>query len=209
MTFSSFDAVYYTFAFLVPGYLMFWVFSILVPSRESQFQTAILRYLFFSCLNYALWSPLFYYLAMSDYSTHHTLRWYALMASVVLISPVLLGIFFAWTVQQNWLRNLMFKVSKSTIHPIPTAWDFKMSNLSSSWAMVTLNDGSQILGWYGSQSFSSSITGERDLFLESVFQMDKDGAWNKRRNTEGIWVPASQIKWIEFFSDDEEVSNDE
>lgn len=103
----------------------------------------------------------------------------------------------------------MFKVSKSAFHPIPTAWDYKMSNLSGSWAIVTLNDGSQVLGWYGSQSFSSSIAGERDLFLESVFQMDEDGAWIKRKNTEGIWIPANQIKWIEFFSDDKEVSNDE
>ncbi|WP_219623298.1 DUF6338 family protein [Paenibacillus pasadenensis] len=209
MTLSSFDAVYYTFAFLVPGYLMFWVFSIFVPTRESQLQTAILRYLFFSCLNYALWSPLFYYLAKIDYSIHHTLRWFALMAGVVLLSPILLGMFFSWLVQQKWLRKMMFKVSKSAFHPIPTAWDYKMSNLSGSWAIVTLNDGSQVLGWYGSQSFSSSIAGERDLFLESVFQMDEDGAWIKRKNTEGIWIPANQIKWIEFFSDDKEVSNDE
>lgn len=131
------------------------------------------------------------------------------MAGVVLLSPILLGMFFSWLVQQKWLRKMMFKVSKSAFHPIPTAWDYKMSNLSGSWAIVTLNDGSQVLGWYGSQSFSSSIAGERDLFLESVFQMDEDGAWIKRKNTEGIWIPANQIKWIEFFSDDKEVSNDE
>lgn len=209
MTFSNFDAVFYTLAFLVPGYLMFWIFSLFVPQRENPLQSAFLRYLFFSCLNYALWSSLLFYLSRINYADHHPYRWFLIMIGVTLISPMLLGTLFAWIIQQQWLRNLIFKISKNSIHPIPTAWDYKMSKLSNSWIVVTLNDGSIVLGWYGSNSFSSSIAGERDLLLESVYQMDDNGAWSRRSKTDGIWIPAGQIKWIEFFSDEEEVNVDE
>ncbi|MNB92776.1 hypothetical protein D3C81_571260 [compost metagenome] len=209
MIFSNFDTGFYTLAFLVPGYIMFWVFSVLVPSRENQIQIAVLRYLFFSCLNYAIWSPLYFYLAKINYAASHTYRWFFIMFGIVLVSPVILGGLIAWVSQQEWLRKMLFKVGKNSFHPIPTAWDYKMSKLSGSWAIVTLNDGSLVMGWYGSHSFSSSISGERDIFLESVFQMNEDSHWYKRKNTEGIWIPSGQIKWIEFFSDDEEVSENE
>jgi len=54
-------------------------------------------------------------------------------------------------------------------HPVPTAWDYKFSNLGTRYVIIDLKDGSIIYGKYSNNSFSSSIPEERDIYIEEVY----------------------------------------
>ncbi len=63
MAFSSFEAVFFTAAFLVPGFVWSAVLSMLVPSKGVGGQVRFVELLSLSCINHGLWSwalfPLF------------------------------------------------------------------------------------------------------------------------------------------------------
>jgi hypothetical protein len=59
MTITSVDAVFYTLMFVVPGFVGYSVFSILVPGRATD--ASLLRFFTFSCYNYALWAGPIYW----------------------------------------------------------------------------------------------------------------------------------------------------
>ncbi len=53
MTITSFDVVFYTLAFIVPGFIWSGVIGGFVPRRADQKEFVLLRFLTFSCVNYA------------------------------------------------------------------------------------------------------------------------------------------------------------
>ena len=60
MTVTSFDVVFYALAFIVPGFIWSAVIGGFVPRRADQKEVVFLRFLTFSCMNYAFWSWLIY-----------------------------------------------------------------------------------------------------------------------------------------------------
>ena len=87
----------------------------------------------------------------------------------------------------------------SSIHGIPTAWDYKFSKTRRSvWIQVTLKDDKKIRGIYGPQSFASSVAEERDLYLQKVVRVLKDGKWEHIERSEGVLIKGNEIKYIEF-----------
>src|SRR2546429_1176139 len=56
MTFTSFDAVFFTVAFLVPGFIWESVLSLFLRRRDDRADRAWVRFLTLSAFNYALWS---------------------------------------------------------------------------------------------------------------------------------------------------------
>ena len=43
-----------------------------------------------------------------------------------------------------------------TVHVMPTAWDWKIGDMTEQWVLVTLKDGTRFAGLCGSDSFISS-----------------------------------------------------
>jgi len=63
MTIGS-DALLYTVLFLVPGFLLYWTLSVPYPKKTEDAQSAFMRFLALSCLNYAALSPFLYLLLL-------------------------------------------------------------------------------------------------------------------------------------------------
>jgi hypothetical protein len=63
------------------------------------------------------------------------------------------------------------------------------------WLIIKLRDGTEFFGYYGRQSFASS-DGERDIYVEQVFDRDGEGSWIPL--PQGLWVQVSEIVTIEF-----------
>ena len=89
-TFSTFNAVIYTVCFLVPGFLMDVTVSRFFYKKSEQVPLILLRFLTFSCLNYAVW--IFIFLLPWDKSLLANPAALAIIFFVViLISPLFLG----------------------------------------------------------------------------------------------------------------------
>jgi hypothetical protein len=69
MTMNSFDAIFYTLSFVVPGFVWYSTMAIFVPRKAEETGLSLLRFLTLSSLNYALWAWLIYFMAKSEFFT--------------------------------------------------------------------------------------------------------------------------------------------
>jgi hypothetical protein len=65
--------------------------------------------------------------------------------------------------------------------------------------IVTLNDGTQIPGYFGPSSLASSDPDHKDIFLEKVYTIPEGGGdWVEVERSAGIHIDGAQIAYIEF-----------
>lgn len=118
--------------------------------------------------------------------------------ALYLVLPVSIGLFFAITMRENWIGRALAWTGIQTIHPTPSAWDWKFRNTKEEqYLIVTLKDGTEWYGLFGTQSFVSSSVEERDIFLEKVYTISPDGGWIERNSS--VLITESDIRSIEFF----------
>ncbi len=199
MTVGSFEVVFYTLAFVVPGFICDSVVSLMIPRRAVAHERSMLRFLTLSSLNYGLWSWLIVLMAtrgiLAERPTDQAVAW----AVVIFVSPVALGMLLGSLSRRNTIRRLLERVGIYTVHPIPTAWDYFFSTTTPVWVLVTLRDGYQIAGRFGTRSFASSDPSERDLFVESIYRIEDQGPWTEVPMNEGIWIRGDDIRNVEFW----------
>jgi len=201
MTISNFDMLFYTLAFIVPGFIMSAVIAMFIPQKQEQVQTLFVRFMTLSCINYAIWAWLFYIMLSTGFSKDHTYRAAAIWVLVILISPIVIGIIVGFISKKHWLRGMLQKLGFNPVHIIPTAWDYKFYNTTTpQWVIVTLKDGSTVGGLFGGNSFASSEGPERDLFIEKVYKIPNDSTqqWQETEGSKGILLKSDMIKHIEF-----------
>ena len=198
MTFDSFDTVFFTLAFLVPGFIWSSVISMLVPRKSRAMQIRLLEFLTLSCVNHGIWAWAVFLLVKARAVTTHP-GWTALaMFGIMFASPVILGLLSGWCRQRDRFAWFLGRLGFQTIHAIPTAWDWHFSRQQPYWVLVTLTDGSRVYGIYGKHSFAGDDPAERDLYLEAQFRPTDSGEWAPIEDTGGVLVKASQISAIEF-----------
>src|SRR5262249_29872947 len=113
------------------------------------------------------------------------------------IFGMLLGI----SAQKEWGSRIASWFNLSTVHVIPTAWDWRLSRVSRGgmYVMVTLSSGGRVAGFFGPNSFASSDSDERDIYVEEEYTVDETGKWEARTEKVGVLIPAKEIKYIEFW----------
>ncbi len=199
---NNFDMMFYTLAFVVPGFITYTFLSIFVPQKNEQATNLLLKSLYFSCLNYALWFWLIFIIVKTNYYQLHQYRTISLWIVIILISPVIMGLTLGILSKKDAIRKLLQRIGFNTIHPIPTGWDYKFSNINNAiWILVTLKDDSTISGYFGGNSFASSDNTERDVYIEKVYKIDNNNLWNEVPRSDGILIKGDQIKYIEFFNE--------
>jgi hypothetical protein len=202
MTLDRLDVVFYTLAFVVPGFILHSTFAMFVPRRDERTDLTLLRYLTWTSLNYAIWSWLVYLVFHAAFFTAHPVRSAIAWATIIFISPVVLGLLLAFLSQKEVARKALQRVGLNPIHEIPTAWDYKFSTTGPAWVLVTLKDGSSVAGLFGSGSFASSDPSGRDLYVQEVFRAVLGGQWERVPRSEGILIQGEQIKHVEFLAHD-------
>jgi hypothetical protein len=208
MTVTSFDVVFYTLAFIVPGFIWSAVIGGFVPRRADQKEVVLLRFLTFSCMNYAFWSWLIYLIIKRNLAETYLFVTAFLWFMIIFVSPLVMGIISGVFSQREFVRRVLWRLGIAILHPIPMAWDYQFSRVNPCWIMVTLKDGSSISGFFGSNSFASSIPEERDIYIETMYGVSEDGPWKRVERSEGILVRGDQIKTIEFWKSEGECKHE-
>jgi hypothetical protein len=207
---TSFDAVFYAITFLVPGFIMDLTLSIFAPRRQEDLQISILRFLTLSCVNYAVWCWLIYLIFFTTYREVLSGFYTAVFLGVfVFISPLAIGVLLGFFSQKEWIKKILNRLGLNTISSTTTSWDYRFSKLfnESVWLKVILKDGTTVAGYSGNNSFASSISSERDLYIEEMYTIDTNKSWERLIPPRGILLKAEEIKYIEFWNDKQEEAN--
>ncbi|WP_327634547.1 DUF6338 family protein [Kribbella sp. NBC_00482] len=106
------------------------------------------------------------------------------------IVPAIAAVGTAWLIRRR---------QPARYDAVPTAWDSAFVRRSPCFVRARLKDGLWIGGWYGSESYASGFPHQADLFLQSAWQLDGSGHFEKKTEaTGGMLIQASSIAMLEF-----------
>lgn len=196
MTISSFEAVIYTFQFVVPGYIIAEIVSAIMPKKKASEGEKLIQAIGYSVLNLALWCWLF--MIVQQHCTPAKPMFWLVNALLTLFTGGITGVIIGLVRAKGIIRNLLGLLHIDMSHPIPTAWDYKFSDGNSYWLEVFLTNGKVVRGLYSGNSLSSSDSEYRDIYIEQLYKCEND-EWKPIDRTAGIWIKPDEIKYIKFY----------
>lgn len=202
MIFSNYDSVFYTILLIVPGFILNLGYTYLIPHREGQAAIYSIRFITYSCINYAIIWPFAHDMIMEKYWETHPFRWSLLLIIFLLALPYFLGLVIGIINGKDWIRRALRKGGINPIHPVPTGWDYIMPK-TQKYVIITLKNGQDIYGLFSEKSMASSVPTEKDIYLEQIYSLSDEGDWETIARGEGMWVNGSEILHIEFRSTDD------
>jgi hypothetical protein len=108
--------------------------------------------------------------------------------------PALLALVDYQRLRQGWTL-------RTSYDPTPSAWDFMFQDREPCFVRVRTPSGQWVGGWFGPESYASSFPQPRDLFIQSAYLMNPDGAFGSRQDgTLGIYVRCAEADVIEFLA---------
>jgi len=194
---ESMEIVCYTAIFLLPGYIVEEMIRVIMPKKQYSEGIIFLRYLAYSIINLAIWSWL-YFLIMKYLGNATIVYWMTLVLATV-ISSLVTGTILGVIRKKECIRLFFSKCGLQVEHPIPTAWDYKFSEINDfRWVIINLVNDEIVYGKYANNSFTSSDESYRDIYLEEVYILDDENNWKLAERSDGIWISPNEIKSIEF-----------
>lgn len=180
-------------AFVVPGFISIKTYSLLFLSPPKDTSSQLIDAVAYSCLNYAIFYPLYFYLNSGrpdglGLGAH----------SIFIFLTLFVGPVF-WVFLWRWVRGWGY-LQKWIPHPVDKPWDFIFGQRVPFWIIVTLKDGRKIAGLYGSESFASSAPSKEQIYFEQTWILNEDGGFERpRETTAGTLIVTAEIESIEFF----------
>ncbi|MBQ7264809.1 MAG: hypothetical protein IJS61_01775 [Firmicutes bacterium] len=200
MIIDSINMVIYTMFFVIPGFIIAETINSIIPSKRRSDAEKLLLYLGYSILNFGCWLWLFI-CATNNLKDKTSLYW-LVIAALALITGFLTGCVISFFKIHNPIKWVMKKIKIQVANPIPTAWEYKFSQLTQGrYLTVCLEDGTVIRGAFYNKSLASSDMENMDLFLEEVYMID-NGKWKAVKGSDGVWISSNSIKWISFLKEE-------
>ncbi len=197
---NTLDAIYITIAFIIPGFVFSTIRNQFVTGQERQGGEQVIRFLTYSTLNYALFSGVIYFF-LGNYSSVVVRA--GLWFFVILVAPAVAGIVSGASIQNDWARKIFHRFKLYPVHIVPSAWDYKFGRMEPQWVFVVLKNDTKFAGLFGGHSFASTDKGERDIYIEQVFDVDDSNKWTATKK--GLLIGAGEIRTIEFWPLEQEI----
>lgn len=179
--------------FVLPGLISMQVYRLILPAKSIKWATALLEGLFYSSINYALLSPLVWFMHRGGFPTEHPV-WYGVLGIVVLfVGPVLWPILLSL-----FIRNT--EVVRHLQLPYPSAWDYYFDEREPAFVLVHLKTGKLVGGYFGTRSYATSFPNQGDLYLEAVYETSDDGTFGEPiEDTDGMIITKEEYHYVELF----------
>ncbi|MBF0273925.1 MAG: hypothetical protein HQK84_01700 [Nitrospinae bacterium] len=180
----------YIFAFatlILPGFIIMKIVRLKVPNKDFLLKDVLFEAFSYSLLNIAItgWVP---YLLIE--TKHENWAIFSLIF-ILTVSPVFLAFCYIKLISSKYFRE-HFDIQ------IPTAWDWYFSQKPNSLLRVHLKDGTDIIGYFGGDSYATSYPNEGSIYLEKVYTIDNDGL-KLIENSNGVLIAKDQYTSIEFY----------
>lgn len=196
MTIESFDIVFYTSIFILPGFIIKGIINVLTPPQKSGESVYFISCLAYSIINCALWSWI-YKILYPLHESNSNLYWILLVLTTI-VGALVIALCVGFIKQRQLINKIFNKIHIHYIDPTPTAWDYYFAKQEPIWVIVTLLDDSKVMGLFSESSFASSDSDERDIYIQEIYDIDEKKKWIKNENSCGIYISKNQIKTIEF-----------
>lgn len=173
---------------ILPGFIIMKIIKLKVPNKDFLLKDMLFEALSYSLLNLAItgWIPYLFYI--------YELKVVAFISFVLLltVSPILLALSYVTIISSKWFRN-HFDIQ------MPTAWDWYFSQRPNVFILVKLKNGSEIIGYFGENSYATSYPNEGTIYLEAVYQKSNDNTLELINNNDGILILKDTFDTIELF----------
>ena len=182
-------------ALVTPGYVILFMISRFTTGRPAFASSLAVSSVYYV----AVWSILGWGSALDVATRLRNLEigWPALL--VVVVVPLVIGVFVGIGVQQGWIYRLLRRLNLEPVHGIPSAWDWKFMRAESRWITVHLKNGEIIVALYDENCFVSTDSTERDLYLSNVYTWESENDAPVRENrVDGLLLKGDSIDRIEF-----------
>ena len=181
--------------FFIPGFISLKVYDLLVPREYRDFSRSLFEAVGYSSLNYAVLLPLIIPTLTGDFPIEHILWEITLLVLTMVIFPIL------WPVSFYRLSTSRLG-TRFIVHPMRKPWDYVFGKRRVYWVIVHLKDGRKIGGRFDRRSFASSYPADEQIYIEEVWQLDKDGKFQSDGQVErsqGILILRDEVLAVEFF----------
>lgn len=196
MNIDSFENVLITCIFIIPGFLVDGIVCLFSPPVKRKEAIHFLYFLLYSVLNCAIWS--WSYTLIWPIRECEVTVFLILLCAISILGATILGIVIGLFRKFSLFRKFLNIFGCNINHPIPTAWDYIFSQQIPCYVIIELKDSTVIYGLYDRGSFSSSDDSERDFYVQTVFDVNKNGEWTISVNNFGMYISKDQIKTIKF-----------
>jgi hypothetical protein len=109
----------------------------------------------------------------------------------VTIFPILLALAYVKIISSEYFMN-NFDIQ------IPTAWDWYFSQRPNCLLLVSLKNGSKVIGYFGEKSYATSYPNEGSIYLEKVYKYNNDNL-EIVQDSDGIVIAKNEFDTIEFY----------
>jgi len=180
---------------LAPGLIISTIMNRAASGAPPDLKDSLVAYGLYSTGYFAAVSPLFHV-----EGGLHVVGWLWRFLLYFLI-PVLIGVVLAYAYQHKVLYKLAEMARLRLAHHLSAAWDYTFEELpSSTYLLVTLQDGSRVAGRWATGSFAASGKDERDLLIAEMWKPGAQGKpWTQLMPPRAILVCGKDIKSIELF----------
>lgn len=178
--------------FVVPGLIIAYVRSLFLTRALPTLAEGVAGYIILSLLFHAVLFPFAIDIYMAPVR-QNACMWFF----ILFILPSLIGFVLGTAVQKGWLKKICNICKINPVHPVKAAWDWKFNNSNPAYVQVTLKNGIKWTGYMGPDSFASSCSSDRDLYIEEVYIVHPDDTWETNRS--GVWLSHGEIQSIEIF----------
>lgn len=113
----------------------------------------------------------------------------------LLVASILLGLSVAYVANKGWYFNLFYNLNFTKRTGRIDVWDDVFTAHQGKWILVSLEDGTKILGW---PDYYSEDPQKRELFIAEATIFDKNGYKRDVRGPGILLTEDSKIKNIEF-----------
>ena len=196
---ESFDAIYYTSIFIIPGFVMTKIINACNPSTKMDFGEAFIQWLLLSLFNFCCCRGMTMWL-YSHRELFNDWYWVVFLLSVLFIAT-LVAILIAKIKQGQVIRKILSWFHVYIKHSIPTSWDNVFSKPDTQFITVTLTNGEQISGIFSTESFASESPNDKDIFIEQMYNINGN-KWELIEGNKGILIIGENIRTIEFYNEE-------
>lgn len=193
---AAFDATTVGLFLLVvfPGLVSTTIYRLIMPARALDWGNALLQGLFYSVVNFVLGLPLLYLLVIGNDPLKHAVRYSFAAILLLLVAPVIWPLVLVSIFKSK-------RLPKRVQVPYPTAWDFFFDEREPGFALIHLNNGKFLGGYWGGNSYAGSFPNDGDIYLEAMYSVDESGRFGDAiPNSRGVLLRKEQYSYIELFS---------
>lgn len=184
-------------AFVLPGAISMYFYSLMVPQEVRVLKDRILEAVCFSIANFLMVFPAIYYMITPGFLQENVLVVWLMVVVFLMIMPAIWPFVFVRLLRILESRNLITVQSK-------TAWDEFFSRARSGcWLIVELNDGSHIGGRFGDRSYASAFPDPGHLYIEELWEIDSNKIFRQvLPGKPGAILRPSDYHHVEVFKED-------